>query len=127
MVYDNLRSPGNIQFSLKLPGLAGLANIEVELTAAVAFSPAKKGGRQRQYWQEILFNLGHNHSDVSFTLAADLNEVPGGRDDYVYVTGFTISLAYGDPEVASAPLPGAVWLLGTGLLGLGCLGRRRLS
>jgi hypothetical protein len=127
LVYNNLQSPGNIQISLKLPGLAGLSAVEVELTFAVAYNPAKAGGMQPRHWQEILCDLGHNHNDMSFTLTADLNEVPGGRDDSVDVTGFTITLAYGDPEVASAPLPGAMWLLGTGLLGLGCLGRRRLS
>jgi hypothetical protein len=43
-VYNNFKSPGNIQFSLRLSGLAGLPAIEVELTAAVAYSPAKAGG-----------------------------------------------------------------------------------
>ena len=42
-----------------------------------------------------------------------------------YMTSFV--LEYNDPNAAHAPIPGAVWLLGSGLLGLAFLRPRRKS
>jgi hypothetical protein len=62
-----------------------------------------------------------SNGGTQFTLNATLVEMNTDHTHYGYISNF--SVAY--PAAAHAPIPGAVWLLGTGLLGLGCVGWRR--
>lgn len=63
---------------------------------------------------------GHNSDGTPFTFAATLKEVYGDHAHYGYLENF--QLIY---PSSSVPVPGAIWLLGTGLVGLACLGWRR--
>jgi hypothetical protein len=85
--------------------------------------------------QETFFGFGHdllNNGDY-FTLTGTLEPLPYTTypgTDYVYHRGiFTtdLQLTYGSADPSAVPIPGALWLLGTGLLGLACVGRRRKS
>jgi len=64
---------------------------------------------------------GKDQDGLSFTFAGTLNEVITNHTHSGYFENFTITY----PDAVPTPIPGAVWLLGTGLLGLGCVGRRR--
>ena len=80
----------------------------------------------------FLSGTGKNTDDLPFSFTGTLTST--APDFYLSVMGkdagiFTaLTLDYTPPaDSASAPIPGAVWLLGTGLLGLACAGRRRRS
>lgn len=67
---------------------------------------------------------GTNSDGKAFTFTADLKEVFWNHDHSGYVENF--ELTYGSADPSAVPIPGAVWLLGSGLLGLACL-RPRLK
>lgn len=109
------------------PNLPGGNNIfpAFQVTAgflADADNPAPTWGVSPGQWLGIVFNLqsGGTYGDVLAELAnGDLrigmhviNFANGGSESFV-----------NNPFVV--PLPAAVWLLGSGLLGLGAIGRRR--
>jgi hypothetical protein len=66
---------------------------------------------------------GTNSDDTPFTFTADLIETYPDHNHYGYADNFQLTY----PTATPTPIPGAVWLLGTGLLGLACVGRRRRS
>jgi hypothetical protein len=49
------------------------------------------------------------------------------QTDNAYLGGFTYAFASGSGQLIPTPVPASVLLLGSGLLGLGLLGRRRKS
>jgi hypothetical protein len=65
----------------------------------------------------IIIGEGTNDLDgMPFRFTASLVDVLGNHQNMGYMSSFKLEVV---------PIPGAVWLLGTGLLGLFCLGRRR--
>jgi hypothetical protein len=71
---------------------------------------------------------GHNSDGTLFTLAATLVETYADHNHSGIGTDFQLTYpAEASSDPSAVPIPGAVWLLGTGLLGLGCVGRRRKS
>ena len=73
------------------------------------------------YDQLISLNgSGHDSLNKLFTFAATLKEVSTDHTHSGYIQDFTITY----PDPAPTPIPGAVWLLATGLLGLGFMRRR---
>jgi hypothetical protein len=122
--YD-FKSPGKLSLTLNLPGIPGLSPLELELFNPGNGSQARPGGIYRQKWREILYDLHHDFDNTILTLTATWTEILRDNNQFGFITDFSFSVSHDNPPAAPVPLPGAVWLLGTGLLGLGCLERRR--
>jgi hypothetical protein len=75
-------------------------------------------GLEIDYEQGIIENIALAEGVSDVTLIYDINENPD-------LAGQTFSLVGGEGELIPTPLPASVLLLGSGLLGLGLLGRRR--
>jgi hypothetical protein len=75
-----------------------------------------------QYPTMTMTGSGTNNGTTPFTFIATLTELGTDHTHFGYINDFTLTTYSAGAE---APIPGAVWLLGSGLLGLGCLGRRR--
>lgn len=65
---------------------------------------------------------GTNSDGTPFMFTLSLEDSLGNHQNLGYITSFTLEYPYNGSPV---PVPGAVWLLGSGLVGLFCLGRRR--
>jgi hypothetical protein len=74
-----------------------------------------------QYPTMTMTGSGTNGT-TPFTFTATLTELGTDHTHFGYFNDFTLTTYSAGAE---APIPGAVWLLGSGLLGLGCVGRRR--
>ncbi len=74
----------------------------------------------------MIIGIGNNYEDSNtlFRFTASLQEIMGNHMNTGYMTSFKLDYPY-DPNAPAVPIPGAVWLLGTGLLGVACLSRRR--
>jgi hypothetical protein len=75
------------------------------------------------YADYTLYGEGYYSDGTYFTLEASLYNLINGATHQGTMTGFSIIY----PDAVPAPIPGAVWLLNTGFLGLACVGRRRRS
>lgn len=102
-------------------------NMVVTTTAVYQTDPFNDGlptlnGSYNIYDQLIyLDGSGKDNDGTFFTFAGTLKEVSTDHTHTGYFESFTITY----PDAVPTPIPGAVWLLGTGLLGLVCVGRRR--
>jgi hypothetical protein len=123
--YDIFNTVGDLRLSVNLPEFSAVSSIDFELITTAEYSTEKEGALYLKHWKEILYGFGHNRNNTSFILMAILTEALGGSNYYVFMTSFSFFMSHADPLPSPVPLPGAVWLLGTGLLGLACVGRRR--
>jgi hypothetical protein len=64
-----------------------------------------------------------SNGGTQFTLNATLVEMNTDHTHYGYISNFSVTY----PAASPTPIPGAVWLFGTGLLGLACVRRRLRS
>jgi len=70
-----------------------------------------------------IIGTGTNSLDGEpFMFTAELEDILGNHQNKGYISSFILEYPYNSSPV---PIPGAVWLLGSGMLGLWCLGRRR--
>jgi hypothetical protein len=72
----------------------------------------------------VIIGTGTNSLDggTPFMFTAELDDIFGNHQNRGHFKSFTLDYPY---DSSAVPIPGAVWLLGTGMLGLWCLGRRR--
>jgi hypothetical protein len=125
IAYDRLNTARNITLSVNHPGPSTAPSFDLELVVTAEFYKERGGGFYRRDWEDILHSFAHSRGDTSLTLTTTWTEVMDDSNHYSLVKSFSLSLSHGDPSPTPTPLPGAVWLLGTGLLGLGCLRPRR--
>ena len=121
-VYDSIESPGTVKFSVHIPGVTDISSIDAKITMTQTFKFNTNG---QWTWQEgTIAGTGTDASTgLSFTLSGILYQNDGDHTHNGGITNFTLNY----PTAAPTPIPGAVWLLGTGLLGLACVGWRRRS
>jgi hypothetical protein len=122
-VYNTIESPGTVKFSVNIPDGPSFSSLDavITITGTYQFYSADAW----HFREGTLTGTGTNSDNgVPFTLSADLIEVSGDHNHSGYFDNF--QMVY-DPAATPTPIPGAVWLLGTGLLGLACVGRRRRS
>jgi len=119
IVYDS----GNLGFTALNYGGPAISSSNTVITtistykADDTYTPINNNGYFLQGQTMTMSGTGTNSDGTPFTFTADLNEVYWDHNHSGYITNFDL--------VYPAPLPGAAWLLGSGLLGLGCLGWRR--
>ncbi len=118
LVYDTFNTVGNIRISLNFSSLPIVSSINLELITTADYNSEREGGRYRRNWGEILSGFDHNRDNTSFIFTATLTEVLGDGDHFGFITCFSFSMSQADPLATPVPLPGTLWLLGTGLLGL---------
>jgi hypothetical protein len=118
----------NPGFFFKLPDGTTISSTDTILTYNVTYTfNDGEGGRYSVQSGQIIAegtnDLSPDHTPFRFV--GYLNDQEGNHiHNLGYLTSY--SLTYPDPATPT-PIPGAVWLLGTGLLGLACVGRRRRS
>jgi hypothetical protein len=95
-------------------------------TGLPLYAPDSPGGDYHYTLQDstmYLTGYGQNSDGTWFSLEGIMIEVNTNTQHSGYFSSLTLN--YDVPPPSQTPIPGAVWLLGTGLLGLACVGRRR--
>ncbi len=111
-----------IRFKLTIGSFTIISDDLVVETVAKYMRTTQGDGTWYVYEGEIMKGSGTIFgSNLPFTFTGSLYPVNMNSSMHNgYITDFTLSYS-------AVPLPAAVWLLGTGLLGLACLGWRRRS
>ncbi|MGD9161474.1 MAG: VPLPA-CTERM sorting domain-containing protein [Desulfobacteraceae bacterium] len=73
-----------------------------------------------RYWSETYYQP--NHNSLAWGFEFDLGYQHASHQEYNYLYG----LAVHSGDISAVPIPGAVWLLGSGILGLMGLRRKRV-
>jgi hypothetical protein len=120
-VYDSVESPGTIKFSAHITNGPDISSIDAKITMTETFKFQEGDGSLQWTFQYGTIAGSGTSNGIPFTLSGTLYENMGDHTHYGGITDFTLTY----PAAAHAPIPGAVWLLGTGLLGLAGVGRRR--
>lgn len=124
--YDDSVVPNEERFTVNIPNELSFVSKDLEFTITATYIYT---GDSNHLWNF------QNNNDVIATIEGGGTTFPDGIpftisgrlwEDYGNHTHLghfiDLQLTYGASVV---PIPGAVWLLGTGLIGLFCLGRRR--
>jgi hypothetical protein len=127
LLSDGIEGPGDTtRFVVNIPGLS-LSSSDFVLIATANYNKLPSAQHWINHW-ETVYGYGHNDSDndTYFTLTGTLMETTGDSNHYGYIVDFKLDYnPSSDPITSQTPIPGAVWLLGSGLLGLACLRPRR--
>ncbi len=128
IVYTTPQNPGDPVFTATIQGGPTIISYDTTITTSAIYKKATNSDKPLYVSSYIIqnqtFNLvgsGTNADDhnTPFTFTAILHETYGDHTHYGYFDNFSIT--YPTAAAAPTPIPGAVWLLGSGLLGLACL------
>ncbi len=113
-------------FTIQGYGVPAISSFDTVITITSSWS-----GYSLQDGTMAMVGTGTNSLDGQpFTLTGTMSDqtpqffVQMGKQHHGTFSALTLDYT---PAAVPAPIPGAVWLLGTGLLGLACVGRRRRS
>jgi hypothetical protein len=121
--YDDSVVQNEERFIVNIPDGPDIFSMDFELTVTATYRYTGSSGQLWYFQNGSIEGVGTNfYSDgTPFTVSGTLRENSGGGNThYGYIENFKLTY-----PASTVPVPGAVWLLGTGLLGLFCLGRRR--
>lgn len=123
--YDDIVTDGEVKFACNIPGGPSITSYDFEFTITATYITQGDGTWTFQNNLEgnyvaTIEGSGTNIDGTPFTISGILWEDYGDHTHSGHFIDFT--LTYSPSPV---PISGAVWLFGTGLLGLFCLGRRR--
>jgi hypothetical protein len=134
--------PSNPSFSASGYGGPDINSFDTVITTTATYKADANGqplyayDATDQYYHYTLQNgtmtmtgYGTNSSDngTYFTLSGTMVEMKKNTQHIGYFSDLSLTYPAEAADPSAVPIPGAVWLLGTGLLGLGCVGRRRKS
>jgi hypothetical protein len=117
------QTSANPGFFFKLPDNTIISSTDTVITYNVKY--VNNTGNHYTITDGQIIAAGTNDFDLNhtpFQFVGYLNDMEG---NHVTNNGYFSSYSVTYPAAAQTPIPGAVWLLGTGLLGLACVGRRR--
>jgi hypothetical protein len=118
--YNSIVSPGVWAFSVNIPGVLDIQSSNTTIIVTGTYTFSENAGGQWAWQGGYISGTGQNDNDDKyFSFTGTLYENYGDHTHYLRIDDF--ELVY----PSAVPLPAGVWLLGTGLLGLACLGRRR--
>lgn len=118
IVFDT--TTANPNFYIDMEGVPYITSSDTTLTYDVTYNYTDR----YSVTSGVIIGTGTNSVDggTPFMFTAVLEDVLGNHQNQGYMTSFTLEYPY-DPS--AVPIPGSVWLLSTGVLGIWCLGRRR--
>jgi hypothetical protein len=119
VVFDSTAATPN--FSINIPGVPNIISNNTIFTYNATY--ANQGPGLYTITSGVLTGNGTHYDGIDFQFTIVLQDILGDHKNTGYIKSFT--LEYPSNGAAQTPIPGAVWLLGTGLLGLACVGRRR--
>jgi|GEM_PF-2666878 len=125
--YDASVSPEEVRFLANIPEGPSITSYDAEFTITAIYSSNPDGTWSFQNEIPILPEYvptivggGTNIDGTPFTVSGIVWEDFGNHTHYGHFKNFQLTY-----DASAVPIPGALWLLGTGLVGLFCLGRRR--
>ena len=122
IVFDS--TTANPNFFITLPDGKKIISVDTVITYIAKYNNSETN--TYAVVEGKIIGTGTNSADHNpFYFEALLQEVMGNHQNVGYLSSFTMQYPYS--PAAHTPIPGAVWLLGTGLLGLACAGWRQRS
>ncbi len=119
IVFDATTADPN--FVIDMEGVPYISSIETTITYNVRYEYTVAG--TYTVVEGTIIGIGTNSSGgEDFMFTATLVDVLGNHQNVGYMSSFILEYPY-DPS--AVPIPGTIWLLSTGILGIWCLGRRR--
>lgn len=119
--YDEPKVQYEKMFTATIPGGPSITSYDAELTITATYIFQDGGHTPWSFQHATMEGSGIDFiSGEPFTLRADVYVDSGDHTLQGHFENFELTY-----PASTVPIPGAVWLLGTGLLGLLCLGRRR--
>lgn len=117
--YDSIVSPGQVKFAADIPGGPSITAEEMLITITGTY--INNDSKWHFYNQEgNIEGIGKNSDGTVFTISGILKEYDHDTNHWGYMDEFVLTY-----PASTVPIPGTVWLLSTGFLGIWCLGRRR--
>lgn len=123
--YDDTVTPGEVRFMANIADGPSITSYDAEFTITATYVSQGDGTWTFQNnltgeYVATIEGIGTNNGGAQFTISGILWEDFGNHNHLGHFIDFQLTY-----EPSAVPVPGALWLLGTGLLGLFCLGRRR--